>query len=545
MWQTLCTCVDTTLSRYDDWTMNWCWLAHCPDCGDAVLPLGSSDTRTPVDSQHASVWSRFPHYCRVAQKMTYIELGDIVSCDVMLRNMGFHGEVGPATISRDQAACVRLHVLRSINAVVQDYARAVGRLPGVDQVPRCWFPVFRDTFDDRQGVVLVPVCESADHVHPVRTSNGSDTVALSFDEVRQCSQYLWRVACMVEAAALSVGDGVSTADREKYAGVRKRMYGIMTSSSSHNATWPGRSRRLRDGFRFRHTSQPAPLRKAVVNQGHSPGGCTWVCKLVCGQAYHHPVPQPPTRFVRRLALVIGVSKYAGALPPLPNSTSSADSMARMLKEELGFRQEYDAPCVASLAGLDGHAAPWLDKNVHVITDDGATGGVSLQQLNGAVEGLKKAAQAACEQADAASGQAKSKDSSVAVEADTPGCLVLVFVSGHGQQCGGRHYLLPSHSTGIKAPATPAECIQTALDIDKIPADLDDDGSRRHAFIGLADMCREIVAAKEVPEPCQVFCDTFVMRACDTGTKAFAGDEATTTHTQCVATVGGGGVPCSQ
>ena len=105
--------------------------------------------------------------------------------------------------------------------------------------------------------------------------------------------------------------------------------------------------------------------------------------------------------------------------------------------------------------------------------------------------------------------------------------------------------MPSHSTGIKAPATPAECIQTALDIDKIPADLDDDGSRRHAFIGLADMCREIVAAKEVPKPCQIYCDTFVMRACDTGTKAFAGDEATTTHTQCVATVGGGGVPCSQ
>ena len=387
--------------------------------------------------------------------------------------------------------------------------------------------------------MLVPVCESADHVHPVRTSNECDTVALSFDEVCQCSQYLWRVACMVEAAALSVGDGVSAADREKYAGVRKRMYRIMNSSNSHSATWPGSANSL--------TRSATPLRKAVVNQGHSPGGFTWVCELACGHAYHHPVPKPPTRFVRRLALVIGVRKYPGTngLLPLPNSTSSAASMADMLKEELGFRQEYDAPCVASLAGLDGHAAPWLDKNVHVITDDGATGGVSLQQLNGAVEGLKKAAQAACEQADAASGQAKSKDSSVAVEADTPGCLVLVFVSGHGQQCGGRHYLLPSHSTGIKAPATHAECVQTALDIDKIPADLDDDGSRRHAFIGLADMCREIVVAKEIPEPCQIYCDTFVMRACDTGTKAFAGDEATTTHTQCVATVGGGGVPCSQ
>ena len=105
--------------------------------------------------------------------------------------------------------------------------------------------------------------------------------------------------------------------------------------------------------------------------------------------------------------------------------------------------------------------------------------------------------------------------------------------------------MPSHSTGIKANSSLEQCTQTALDIDKIPADLDVEGSRRHAFVGLADTCREIVAAKEVPEPCQIYCDTFVMRACDTGTKAFAGDEATTTHTQCVATVGGGGVPCSQ
>ena len=546
MWQTLCTCVDTTVSHYDDWTMNWCWLVHCPDCGDAVLPLGSSgeatpvDNRTPVDSQHASfkLWREFPHFCRVPHRMTSIQLGDIVSCDVMLRNIGFDEPFDASsdaschtdhiTIRRDQAAHVRLQVLRSINALVQD-CQTTGRCAGVDQVPRCWFPVFRHTSDDRQGVVLVPVCESADHVHPVRTSNGADAVALSFDEVCQCSQYLWRVACMVEAAVLSVGDGVSAADRDQYTHVRKRVYGIMKSqsSSSHSATWPGSLRDLRDTARSHHPSQPAPLRRAVVNQGHSPGGFTWVCELACGHAYHHPVPQPPTRFVRRLALVIGVGKYTGAFLPLENSPRSAVSIASMLKQ-VGFVREYDAPCVASLEGLDGTAAPWLDKNVHVITDKHT--GVTLQQLKGAVDGLLKAAEAACD-------QAYDEES---VEADTPGCLVLVFVSGHGQKCGGQHYLLPSNSTGIKANSIPE---QVALNVDKITDELDECGTWRHAFIGLADMCRQKIPGVDVARDGNT-CDRFVMRACHDGASAFSGGTKNG-HTLCVATLGHGCVAATR